>query len=90
MCKRLGYDRFIFAGYDSKEFEKHVLSKGWYHHGGPTIGVNASLAGCVYVITRILTDFDFSDEVRRGVMSVLNTVITGREIKENIRGREST
>ena len=88
MCRRLGMDHFIIAGYDSKEFNKHVLSRGWHEGGAPKIGINASVAGLVFVISRILTEFPFSEEVRRGVHSVVNSILTGREIKENKSGRD--
>lgn len=83
MCKRLGFDHFIVAGYDSEEFRKHVLSKGYYEPGAPKIGIHGSLAGTAYIIARILTDFPFSDKLRRAVHSIINTVLTGREIKKN-------
>jgi len=88
MAKRLGFDHFIIAGHDSEEFRKHVLSKGFYEPGAPKIGIYGSLAGTAYILARILTDFPFSDELRRSVHSVINTVLTGREIKEN--GQERT
>ncbi len=90
MCKRLGFDHFIFIGLDSKEFEKHVLSRGWYEDGAPKFGINCSEAALVYSISRILTDFPFSERVRRGVLSVLNTIVTGREIRKNVNGRQSS
>jgi len=89
MAKRLGFDHFIIAGHDSEEFRKHVLSRGYYEPGAPKIGIHGSLAGTAYIIARILTDFPFSDELRRSVHSIINTVLTGREIRQNIE-RNST
>ena len=83
MAKRLGFDHFIIAGYDSEEFSKHVLSRGWHDKGAPKISMNASLAGAAFIISRLLVDFDFSAELRRSVHSIINTVLTGREIEEN-------
>jgi len=89
MARRLGFDHYIICGYDSKEFSKHVLSKGYYEEGSPKFGINASQAGLAYMIARMLIDFDFSSELRRAVHSIINTVLTGREIRENIERRST-
>jgi len=89
MANRLGFDHFIICGYDSAEFRKHVLSKGYYAPGRPKIGIYGSLAGIAYILSQILVDFDFSDELRRSVHSVINTVLTGREIRQNIDSRST-
>ena len=81
MAKRLGFDHFIFAGYDSEEFAKHVLSKGLYEFGAPKIGICGHKAGLAFIIARILCDFDFSVELRRAVHSIINTVETRREMQ---------
>lgn len=90
MCRRLGFDNYIIIGVDSAEFRKHVLSRGWHEEGAPKFGLKCTEAAMVYTISRLLTDFPFSENVRRGVLSVLNTIVTGREIKENINGRRSS
>jgi hypothetical protein len=90
MCRRLGFDHYIIIGVDSSEFKKHVLSRGWHEEGAPKFGIKGSEAMMVYAISRLLTDFPFSENIRRGVLSVLNTIITGREIRKNINGRRSS
>ena len=80
MAKRLGFDHFIFAGYDSVEFSKHILSKGLYEFGAPKIGICGHKAGLAFIIARILCDFDFSYELRRAVHSIINTVETLRQM----------
>jgi hypothetical protein len=89
MANRLGFDHFLIAGYDSVEFRKHVLSQGRYETGAPKIALNTTLAGAAYIIARILTDFEFSDELRRAVHSIINTVLTGREMRENSEKRST-
>ena len=89
MANRLGFDHFIVCGYDSAEFNKHILSKGFHELGAPVIGMHGSLAGMAYIIARILVDFPFSPELRRAVHSIINTVLTGREIRENIETRST-
>ena len=87
MAKRLGFDHFIIAGYDSEEFKKHVLSKGLYPIGAPKVSAHGHLAGMAFIISRLLVDFEFSDALRRSVHSIINTVLTGREMN---RGRENS
>ena len=82
MAKRLGFDHFIFAGYDSVEFSKHILSKGLYEYGAPKIGMCGHKAGLAYMIARMLCDFPFSYELRRAVHSIINTVETRRQMKD--------
>ena len=89
MANRLGFDHFIICGYDSEEFEKHVRSRGFYELGRPKIGLYGSLAGMAYIIAQILVDFDFSDDLRRSVHSIINTVLTGREMQRNIDSRST-
>jgi hypothetical protein len=89
MARRLGFDHFIICGYDSAEFRKHVLSKGIYESGSPKFGINATKAGLAYMIAKILCDFDFSEELRVAVHSIINTVLTGREMQENIDSRST-
>jgi hypothetical protein len=89
MARRLGFDHFIICGYDSAEFRKHVLSKGLYDPGSPKFGIHATKAGLAYMIARILVDFDFSDDLRQAVHSIVNTVLTGREINKNRETRST-
>ncbi len=89
IAKRMGFDHFLIAGYDSEEFEKHVLSRGLYEKGGPKIALDATVAGAAYIIARLFCDFPWSIELRRAVHSIVNTVETGREINKNVqRNRE--
>ena len=89
MARRLGFDHYIICGYDSAEFRKHVLSQGFYEPGSPKFALNATKAGLAYMLARILCDFDFSDELRVAVHSIINTVLTGREIRENHETRST-
>lgn len=89
-ARRMGHDCYLFAGYDSKEFEKHVLSKGLYDSGGPKIAMSGSVAGMAYIIGCILTQFDFSYNLRRAVTSIINTVETGRMIRNGKKDPEGT
>lgn len=83
LAKRLGFESFIVAGWKDGEFRKHVLTKGGHAEGAPKIAVNANLAGMAYVIAQLLCDFPFSYDLRRAVMSIINTVETGRLMKQN-------
>ena len=88
MAKRLGFDHFIIAGYDSEEFTKHILSKGLYDGGAPKVSCYTTLAGAVFIISRLLVDFPFSEKLRIAVYTTINSILDGREIKGNINGRE--
>ena len=88
MANRLGFDHFIFAGYDSEEFTKHILSKGLYEYGAPKIAMHGNKAGLAYIIARMLCDFPFSYELRRAVHSIINNVETRRQMMEDERERQ--
>jgi len=88
IARRLGWKHFIIAGYDPDEFRAHVLSQGELDIGHPVIGINTHLTGAAYIVACILTQFEFSPELRRAVHSIVNTILTGREIKQNAAERQ--
>jgi hypothetical protein len=82
MMNRIGFDHFICAGYKEAEYNQWFVTKGLYREGGPKIAARGHLAGIATIIARLLTDFEFSYNLRRAVHSIVNTVETGREMRD--------
>ena len=80
-AKRIGFDHFIIAGYDEDEYRQYFVTKGMYAEGAPKVAVKGHLAGLATIIARLLCDFEFSYNLRRAVHSIINTVETGREMR---------
>ena len=84
LAGKLGCDRYFFVGYHQGEATKWANSRGAIGDGTIKIGVKfGKTAIASLALALLLTDYDFSDELRREVFDILNQHYTHGVTKGN-------